>query len=109
LVVDDQKAREKGAEYVRGTMLSGYAKEFGDVALKYSGRNLSPRQSWNLTLGGCLRKCAGRRKRAIAPHGDVALLEHNPAGLGPYAHNFLQCPNLWMKGECDSFLNRSGA
>jgi hypothetical protein len=45
----------------------------------------------------------------IAPHGDVALLEHNPAGFGPYAYNFLQCPNLWTKGECDSFLNRSGA
>lgn len=45
----------------------------------------------------------------IAPHGDVALLEHNPAGFGPYAYDFLQCPNLWTKGECDSFLNRSGA
>jgi hypothetical protein len=51
----------------------------------------------------------GYRMALIAPQGDVALLEHNADGPGKFAYDFVECPNLWKKGECESVLNRDGA
>lgn len=51
----------------------------------------------------------GYRVVLIAPQGDVALLEHNPDGSGKFAYDFVECPNLWKKGECECVLNRDGA
>jgi hypothetical protein len=51
----------------------------------------------------------GYRMALIAPQGDVTLLEHNANDSGKFAYDFVECPNLWKKDECESVLNREGA